>query len=154
MAVQATIREPLSMTPSMIRYSFSLASNAKGSLNLQRAEKLGDGTWIDDPRPEARKTVPMPDEAAAIIAPLLPVVLGVTTTVSEYRLQCQSRLSNTGSLDVLLMIQANIGSWISRLIPSLTVFLSQNPNLAQTIGAAWDELDAVIGAANAKEGWL
>jgi hypothetical protein len=113
---------------------------------------------MDDPHPDSRKTVPMIIGSAvdgiAVLLPVLLPLLGVTDSYTDYRLQARGNLSAAGVLDVSLVIQVRTTSWIAKVIPSLTAFLTANPAIATQVLTAWSALDLAIDAANQKEKWL
>ena len=161
MAINAVAGEAITVDPTKVRYSFSLdhlGVSTRGQLMLQRSDKRDDGTWMDDPHPDSRKTVPMIIGSAVDgIVTLLPVLLpllGVTDSYTDYRLQARGNLSAAGVLDVSLVIQVRTTSWIAKVIPSLTAFLTANPAIATQVLTAWSALDLAIDAANQKEKWL
>ena len=161
MAINAVAGEVVTVNPTKVRYSFSLdhlGVSTRGQLMLQRSEKRDDGTWMDDPHPDSRKTVPMIIGSAvdgiAVLLPVLLPLLGVTDSYTDYRLQARGNLSAAGVLDVSLVIQVRTTSWIAKVIPSLTAFLTANPAIATQVLTAWSALDLAIDAANQKEKWL
>ena len=166
MAVSAKNPKTLTIAAAQIRYSLQLDSiggRVGGSLDLQRSQRGADGAWLDDPRTEARKRVPLPEDKAtqAAAAKLLDIVpsflgpLGVEGPLKDVRLRLRGNLAADGKLVVSVSVQANTaGGWQVKQIPDLTKFLSANPSLAQPVLTAWDALDAAIDAANAEEGWL
>ena len=161
MAVDAVNVETVTVNPAKVRYSFTLdhlGGSTRGLLMLQRSDKRDDGTWMDDPHPDSRKTVPMIIGSAvdgiAVLLPVLLPLLGVTDSYTDYRLQARGNLSAAGVLDVSLVIQVRTTSWIAKVIPSLTAFLTANPAIATQVLTAWSALDLAIDAANQKEQWL
>jgi hypothetical protein len=161
MAINAVAGEVVTVNPTKVRYSFSLdhlGVSTRGQLMLQRSEKREDGTWMDDPHTNSRKIVPMVsgdavDGLVALLPVLLPL-LGVSESYADYRLQARGNLSTAGVLDVCLVIQVRTTSWIAKVIPSLTAFLTANPAIANQVLTAWSALDLAIDAANQKEKWL
>jgi hypothetical protein len=161
MAVDAINMESVTVNPTKVRYSFTLdhlGTSTRGQLMLQRSDKRDDGTWMDDPHANSQKIVPMvTDPAVDGIVALLPVLLpllGISDAYTDYRLQARGNLSAAGVLDVFLVIQVRTTSWIAKVIPSLTAFLTANPAIATQVLTAWSALDLAIDAANAQEKWL
>ena len=161
MAINAVAGEAVTVDPTKVRYSFTLdhlGGSTRGLLMLQRSDKRDDGTWMDDPHPDSRKTVPMIIGSAvdgiAVLLPVLLPLLGVTDSYTDYRLQSRGGLSKDGVLDVSITLQVRTTSWIAKVIPSLTAFLTANPAIATQVLTAWNDLDTAINAANQEEKWL
>ena len=166
MAINATTAEQITINPTNVRYSINvdkLNGNTKGFLRLQRSEKREDGTWIDDPHPDSKKSIALPTDTAtqtawAGIEALLPSILAklnITITFTGYRLQLLGKLSTAGVLDVIIVMQLLAANgWKSAVIPSLNAFLSANTDLYFSVVSAWDALDTAINTANITERWL
>ena len=165
MAVTATAdTAPLTVTPSKVRYGVPLKGKAQGvqwvSLSLQRSQQNTDGTWVDDPRPDSAKIVGFTPTSAAIgaIAALIPSLLsrlGITAPAATYQLKITNSLLAGGAMNLALNIQAICGGQSkAKSIPSLTVFLTANPDLYAPVMSAWAALDSEINTANSDKRWL
>ena len=164
MAINATNVNEVTVNPTNIRYSLTLdqLSSRTGRLYLQRSQKREDGTWIDDPSVGSKKNIPFPttpEMTSAIdgIVALLPSLLAtfdVTDIVTQYRLRITGNLLVGGILDESVIIQFYTSKVQVKMIPSLTTFLNNNPDLAMPVLTAWDALDTVINNMNATEKWL
>ena len=156
--VNATETTSVTVNANKLRYSLTydvLGTMRRGALELQRADKRADGTWMDDPTPGSRRSVPMP--AGVDMGPLLallPAIMGVDIT-GDVRLQLRGSLSPAGVLDVMIVVQflAPAG-WEVRTIPSLNAWLPGHMQHAQAIGDVWATMDTRIDTANLAEGWL
>jgi len=161
MSISAVNVESVTVNPSKVRYSLTLdhlGNSSRGSLQLQRSDHRKDGTWMDDPKVNSRKTVPLPRGPAVDgIVALLPALLsrlGVTDPFTDYRLQLRGRLSAAGVLNVTIVVQVFTAQWVVKTIPNLAAFLEANPDIAPEVLTAWDTLDSAIDAANQREQWL
>ena len=165
MSINAINVNEVTVNPTNIRYSLSIRfiGSQSGTLYLQRSEHREDGTWLDDPAVGSRKAIPLPttdgmNAAIGGITSLLPAILaaiGITDSITTYRLHINGILSAGGVLDESIVIQMLINnSWQAKTIPSLTAFLTDNPALASSVIAAWDALDTEINIENATERWL
>ena len=156
--VNATETTSVTVNANRIRYSLFydvLGTMRRGFLELQRADKRADGTWMDDPTPGSYRSVPMP--AGVDMGPLLallPTIMGVDIT-GDVRLQLRGSLSVVGVLDVMIVVQfLSPAGWKVQAIPSLNAWLPGHMQHAQTIGDVWATMDTQIDTANLAEGWL
>jgi hypothetical protein len=167
MAINAVNVTEVTVNPVNVRYSLaldSLGSSRRGSFALQRAEKRENGTWIDDPAIDSKKTVPIPTTTAmnaavdgvVALLPSLLAALGVTESISQYKLRITGQLLTGGVLDENIVIQFidSTKSVRVKTIPSLMAFLAAHPTLIEPVLTAWDSLDTAINTANATEEWL
>lgn len=162
--VNSTQTDALTITPTKVRYCLRLDrlnGIRAGMIDLIRSQKCEDGTWIDDPRRSARKSIPLPPaandalDALEAIVPTIANRLGVSGPIAGHRLRLGSMLDEAGRLDVVVQLQLLTNSgWLAKTIASLNGFMPQNPDLAESISATWANLDASLNAANAAEGWM
>lgn len=161
MPVDATSNtDALTVNPTKIRYGLNLSvepGKTFASLMLQRSDKRKDETWLDDPRPDSRKSVPVPEDldlsVITAIVPTLAEKLGLAD-YSKYRVTLQSKLDNAGVLDVQITMQALTSKGWRAGASGLTALLTANPDIAATVMGAWAALDKAVNAANAANKWL